>query len=266
MAINTINHRFLTNQKLKCVTHLFQSMSNQPKINAGFNIVCQHLRYFLMFYYYKSLFFFFFSSGHYCPLETQSPTQFPCVAGSWTNLTNLKSQEECYECPKGWFCLTASTAPTDLCFTGHYCPPGVCLYASPFFFFRIERNVLFSCNDDGFQCVCAIGTKRGNEFPCPAGTYNNRTGLERVHDCVPCITGHYCPQGTTNPLKCPRGTFNDVLGAKVSSLLCFCGLSQKPCSFQKSPPPQIILRCNILCCSKANAMKQKLKHSYFCPF
>lgn len=59
MAINTINHRFLTNQKLKCVlTHLFQSMSNQPKINAGFNIVCQHLRYFLLFYHYKSLFFF----------------------------------------------------------------------------------------------------------------------------------------------------------------------------------------------------------------
>ena len=161
--------------------------------------------------------------------------------------------------------MTASTAPTDLCFTGHYCPPGVCLYASPFFF-RIERNVLFSCNDDGFQCVCAIGTKRGNEFPCPAGTYNNRTGLERVHDCVPCITGHYCPQGTTNPLKCPQGTFNDVLGAKVSSLLCFCVLSQKPCGFQKSLRPQIVLRRNILCCSKANAMKQKLKHSCYCPF
>ena len=48
MAINTINHRFLTNQKLKCVTHLFQSMSSQPKINAGFNIVCQHLRYFFI--------------------------------------------------------------------------------------------------------------------------------------------------------------------------------------------------------------------------
>lgn len=59
------------------------------------------------------------------------------------------------------------------------------------------------------------GTKRGTEFPCPAGTYNNRTGLERKEDCVPCITGHYCPQGTTNPKQCPRGTFNDVLSAKV---------------------------------------------------
>lgn len=67
------------------------------------------------------------------------------------------------------------------------------------------------------------GTKRGTEFPCPAGTYNNRTGLERKEDCVPCITGHYCPQGTTNPKQCPRGTFNDVLSAKVPKktyLLC----------------------------------------------
>ena len=67
--------------------------------------------------------------------------------------------------------------------------------------------------------ACPKGTKRGTEFPCPAGTYNNRTGLERVQDCVPCITGHYCPQGTTNPRECPRGTFNDVLGAKVSNIV-----------------------------------------------
>ena len=63
----------------------------------------------------------------------------------------------------------------------------------------------------------AKGTKRGNEFPCPAGTYNNKTGLERVEDCVPCTTGHYCPQGTSVPKQCPRGTFNDVLGAKVNT-------------------------------------------------
>ena len=122
------------------------------------------------------------------------------------------------------------------------------------YFFLYGRDVLCLCDDDVLRCFCAIGTKRGNEFPCPAGTYNNRTGLERVHDCVPCITGHYCPQGTTNPIKCPRGTFNDVLGAKVSSKLCCPGLSQKPCGFQRSPHQQIILRCNILYCSKANAM------------
>ena len=54
-----------------------------------------------------------------------SPTQFPCVEGSWTNLTNLISQEECYICPKGYFCLRGVSTPSGLCFTGHYCPRGM---------------------------------------------------------------------------------------------------------------------------------------------
>ena len=79
---------------------------------------------------------------------------------------------------------------------------------------------LSSSYDVGF--VCPKGTKRGTEFPCPAGTYNNRTGLERKEDCVPCTTGHYCPQGTTDPIECPRGTFNDVLSAKVQNTTPSC--------------------------------------------
>ena len=63
--------------------------------------------------------------GHYCPRGTMSPTQFPCVEGSWTNLTNLISQEECYVCPKGYFCLRGVSTPSGLCFTGHYCPRGM---------------------------------------------------------------------------------------------------------------------------------------------
>lgn len=54
-----------------------------------------------------------------------SPTQFPCVEGTWTNLTNLISQEECYVCPKGFFCLRGVSTPSGLCFTGHYCPRGM---------------------------------------------------------------------------------------------------------------------------------------------
>lgn len=60
--------------------------------------------------------------GHYCPSGTGSPTQFPCAAGSYTNKTNLKAQDECTPCTRGWFCLEGSSSPTDLCFTGHWCP------------------------------------------------------------------------------------------------------------------------------------------------
>lgn len=62
--------------------------------------------------------------GHYCPRGTETPTQFPCAAGSWTNKTNLKEQSECEQCPRGYYCLQGSSEPTGLCFQGHWCPLG----------------------------------------------------------------------------------------------------------------------------------------------
>ena len=57
-------------------------------------------------------------------MGTRKPTQYPCTAGSWGNLTNLEKQEDCYQCPKGWYCLEGSDKPSDLCEAGHYCPKG----------------------------------------------------------------------------------------------------------------------------------------------
>ena len=57
-------------------------------------------------------------------MGTRKPTQYPCTAGSWGNLTNLEKQADCYQCPKGWYCLEGSDKPSDLCHAGHYCPRG----------------------------------------------------------------------------------------------------------------------------------------------
>ncbi|XP_070551430.1 uncharacterized protein [Ptychodera flava] len=116
--------------------------------------------------------------GHYCPEGTQYPEQFPCPAGSYSNLTNLESFSDCYECTKGYFCLEGSTEPTDLCPTGHYCPPG---------------------------------TQWDTQYPCRAGTFSNREGNVRWEVCEPCTEGHYCPQGSSLPTPCPAGTFRDEL-------------------------------------------------------
>ena len=62
--------------------------------------------------------------GYWCPLGTQYLTQYPCPAGSWSNLTNLIVESDCYVCPKGWFCLKGASSPTGICPTGHYCPSG----------------------------------------------------------------------------------------------------------------------------------------------
>lgn len=33
---------------------------------------------------------------------------------------------------------------------------------------------------------CPAGTKTAFEYPCPAGTYNNRTTADNAFDCLPC--------------------------------------------------------------------------------
>ena len=70
-------------------------------------------------------------------------------------------------------------------------------------------------------------------LPCPAGTYNNRTGQANCTACpagfycpagavtftdYPCHAGYYCPPGTDNAFRypCPRGHYrNASLGVSV---------------------------------------------------
>nr|XP_054760934.1 uncharacterized protein LOC129267226 [Lytechinus pictus] len=116
------------------------------------------------------------AQGHYCPAGTQHSDQYPCPAGSWTNQTNLKAVDECYECPRGYYCLEAATEPTELCPTGHYCP---------------------------------AGTQSANQYPCHEGSYSNERGNIRWEQCVDCTEGHYCPEGSSLPTACPAGTFRE---------------------------------------------------------
>ena len=60
-----------------------------------------------------------------------------------------------------------------------------------------------------------LGTKYGTEFPCAAGTYTNRSGIIRWEQCENCPEGHYCPQGTAVPKKCPKGKYYDKLSGKA---------------------------------------------------
>ena len=64
--------------------------------------------------------------------------------------------------------------------------------------------------------ILAVGTRYSGEFPCPAGTYFNLTGNIRIQNCIPCIRGHYCREGSALPTPCQAGTFSTTLGAFVS--------------------------------------------------
>ena len=127
--------------------------------------------------------------GHYCPLKTARPDQYPCSAGSYTNQTNLQKQEDCEVCPKGYFCVAGQDQPSGLCNKGHFCPPG---------------------------------TQLGTDFPCPAGTYSPSLGNVRVENCTICPEGHYCAAGSPEPTLCLNGTYSSALGAKYASDCVIC--------------------------------------------
>ena len=76
--------------------------------------------------------------GSYCPPGTGTPKG--CEPGTFTNLTG---QTTCQPCCAGYYCDGNSSACDKECPPGHYCP---------------EQ------------------TKYAEQFPCPRGYYNNKTG------------------------------------------------------------------------------------------
>lgn len=82
--------------------------------------------------------------GHYCPTGVGAAIR--CENGTYQDET---TQPVCKTCPTGYFCdntvdIVILDNTTTICRIGHYCP---------------------------------AGTRFWNEFPCPVGTFNNRTGL-----------------------------------------------------------------------------------------
>ncbi|XP_070399343.1 multiple epidermal growth factor-like domains protein 6 [Nothobranchius furzeri] len=109
------------------------------------------------------------------------PTQYKCPVGTWSSQSGLEAEGECQQCPRGWYCLAGSAAPTGRCNSGHYCPEG---------------------------------TAYGTQFPCPAGTYSIQMGNRFKEDCLICLEGSFCQPGTSKPSPCPPSTFRHLKGGQ----------------------------------------------------
>ena len=102
--------------------------------------------------------------GYYCPNGTIANDQYPCAPGTYSDRTDLKNADECDACPKGHYCQWgtgnfSSANPPLPCLPGYYCPP---MTPSP------------------------------DRFPCPAGTYSDRSDLAAADECTPCPPSKYC--------------------------------------------------------------------------
>ena len=123
-------------------------------------------------------------AGYYCPRGSKTITEVPCPAGTYRSTTKGKKIEDCYPCPNGKFCVSASIS-TATCPAGYYCP---------------------------------LGTKSANQYPCRAGTFSSSTGLESQDGCSQCGLGNYCPGAGTAVVPCQTGYYNNVT---MEAPLCY---------------------------------------------
>lgn len=179
--------------------------------------------------------------GFYCPSGTGSVWNV-CPQGTYGAQTGLDKEAQCTECGGGEYCaytnLTSTNGPCDAgfycrsgsdsarpsagdagpCPVGHYCESGTqeptacpigtfsnetlleaaanCTLCSPGYYCDATglTEPVGLCNE-GFYC------SGGSDSPSPPNT--TPTG-------GPCPIGKYCLNGTTVPLDCPAGTYNDV--------------------------------------------------------
>ena len=112
----------------------------------------------------------------------------------------LQSVDDCTSCPPGSFCsLTALVAPNGNCSAGFFCPEGS----------QNQYGLTIAASNNtcptGFYCPAGSGTPQ----PCVPGTYNPRTGISALSDCMACLSGYYCSSyNLVAPVgPCPSGYF-----------------------------------------------------------
>ena len=108
--------------------------------------------------------------GHYCDNPAGRPTK--CPVGTYNPDLGGNALGSCLTCPAGTYCSIGMTYDGDLCTAGYFC--------------------------DG-----------GDRTQCAAGTYSEREGNSVSTDCKSCTKGHFCPAGSSSPLPCPPGTYQN---------------------------------------------------------
>ena len=169
------------------------------------------------------------SPGYWCGEFSTKATENPCKAGTYGSISGL-TQEYCEGlCTEGYYCPEGSdNAKAISCGSNaFYCPLGSPepIPATPGYYTiggAIETRSAQTICEPGFYCY------KGTKYPCEAGYYNNISGLEGdshvgFHCSGVCPLGHYCPEGTSDPIPCPAGRYGEVLGLKDSTCSGACG-------------------------------------------
>ena len=151
--------------------------------------------------------------GSYCPLNSSLPT--PCPLATYNPNFDGKSVADCLPCPQGMYCsIEGLVKPGDGTANSPKCDPG--------YFCKISSNTKAPAALDasGNFGPCPLGSycPQGisNPIPCPPGTYSAAPCIYAVTQCLTCPAGYYCTTGgmTTYDGPCAPGYFC-VAGTRV---------------------------------------------------
>ena len=142
-------------------------------------------------------------AGGYCPPGSAFPTA--CPVGKYSKSKGAKTEFDCIPCDPGFFCAGSSSSnASEQCAAGYYCTGGS---GTPTQYETSEGHYTLAgafkeepCPPGKYQPA-----RRSAEcLLCPQGYYCNGTGTVSA---IICPKGSYCPEGSENPVPCPRGTF-----------------------------------------------------------
>ena len=112
-------------------------------------------------------------------LATAEDLQIPCAAGSYNSQLYAASQSDCQDCPPGKYCLGGEQSYSGLCDEGY-----VCTIGNP---------------------TATPGSGTGTVADMTDTSYSQASsGL--------CPKGYYCPRGSSFPIPCPAGQYQDETG------------------------------------------------------
>ena len=155
-------------------------------------------------------------AGYYCPEGTGHVWE-SCPAGTFSAATGLANETQCTQCTGGFYCDTINaTAVTGPCDAGYYCLIGS------------DTNTPSGLGT-GSAGTCPAGhyCPQQTDHPnaCPAGTFNNQTGVASESGCHSCPDGYYCElPGLEAPSGlCQSGYYCSGTVA-CSSFLMYCSI------------------------------------------
>eukprot|EP01029_Cantina_marsupialis_P004433 TRINITY_DN14448_c0_g2_i1.p1 TRINITY_DN14448_c0_g2~~TRINITY_DN14448_c0_g2_i1.p1 ORF type:complete len:1632 (+),score=579.25 TRINITY_DN14448_c0_g2_i1:1-4896(+) len=153
--------------------------------------------------------------GSYCPKNTGFSTEYLCPAGTLGLTKKLTAVDGCTNCTGGKYCATPGlSSETGDCAAGYFCLHSATV-ASPTDGFDSGYSGgvcnVPSVDKTGDICpkghYCPAGTT--SPIRCPIGTFANEVGYTKLDDCKLCLDGYYCPEtGTITPTDvCTAGYY-----------------------------------------------------------